>query len=369
MTDFATPSFAATRAEFAKIVGDMIADMTLTFPDYAAKWEPWSIERLDSGTHREYVDKIDALFMHCRTICMLNVDFIQNTDDALFAEPNRAEFLPGVDFGILYNCVGIGAATKEAFWRYIQLILVLVEREQSTEVLHTSIADAAEELHAMFLNRAEDREDTPRKNTTPEPELADQAKEATPPTGLDPKFLDGKLGRIAQSIAGQLGGDFADLAGDLSANPGDIAGFMARLMRNPAKISALVKTVSGKLTEQVGNGNITTDELMAETSQFMSQMGGAGFGGSGDGAMPGGANFGDILGGLMQTMGAGGGLREDGESKRNKLTWKEKVKLRTEKKRAAANSMGNLPALSDEMLISAFEDIKPAKKAGTKSGK
>jgi hypothetical protein len=45
------------------------------------------------------------------------------------------------------------------------------------------------------------------------------------------------------------------------------------------------------------------------------------------------------------------------------------VKLRTEKKRAAANSMGNLPALSDEMLISAFEDIKPAKKAGTKSGK
>jgi hypothetical protein len=179
--------------------------------------------------------------------------------------------------------------------------------------------------------------------------------------------MDGKLGALARDVADEIGGEFADMMG--GAECANISEVMQKLMKNPAKLASLVQTVSSKLNDKVGSGDISNDELMREAAQFMKGMG-AGAGGAE------GAPFQDIMKTVTQAMSGMGGLRPPAPSAAapgappvaNK--WSDKVKQRAATKKAvdALKAIAPAPAAPavtdaalDDILVAALADsVGPA---------
>ena len=85
-------------------------------------------------------------------------------------------------------------------------------------------------------------------------------------------LFDGKIGALAKEMAEDIAEDFKDVLGndiDNVTNPQDV---IKQLMKNPAKISKLIKTVSSKLDTKMKDGSISKDEIMKEAGDMMSQM-------------------------------------------------------------------------------------------------
>jgi hypothetical protein len=348
---------------FIKIVTDMTADLSATFPEKAHLWDKWTSVKLDELPHRVYVQETETLFEFCRNVCAEHFFSILYQDADLFDAPGRAEFLPGVDFADLFHCEGVSDNTRAALWNYIRLIAFTVAGDLgglAGDDMGSKLADAAREIETFFATQ---------KSTEPIPATAAAGPAGVPePAGP----MDGKLGALARDVADEIGGEFADMMG--GAECANISDVMQKLMKNPAKLASLVQTVSSKLNDKVGSGDISNDELMREAAQFMKGMG-AGADGMG------GAPFQDIMKTVTQAMagmGGLGGLRPSAPPAApgappaavcaNK--WSDKVKQRAATKKAvealkaiapAAHAPAMTDAALDDILVAALADsVGPA---------
>jgi hypothetical protein len=361
--DAATAAAApeTTPDAFIKIVTDMTADLSATFPEKAHLWEKWTAAKMDELPHRVYVTETATLFEFCRNVCAEHFFSILYQDADLFDAPGRAEFLPGVDFADLFHCAGVSDNTRAALWNYIRLVAFTVAGDLgglAGDDMGSKLADAAREIETFFA--------TQKQSDTP------VAAAAAGPVGVPEPAgpMDGKLGALARDVADEIGGEFADMMG--GAECANISDVMQRLMKNPAKLASLVQTVSSKLNDKVGAGDISNDELMREAAQFMKGMG-AGAGGAD------GAPFQDIMKTVTQAMagmGGMGGLRPPAPPAAapgvapvaNK--WSDKVKQRAATKKAvealkaiapAAPAPAMTDAALDDILIAALADsVGPA---------
>ena len=270
---------------FKSIIMDMTVDLTTTFPEYSYLWEKWSDPQISD-------QDIQSLFGYCSTVFPERFfDILYQTEEifAVTSETNTM-FLPGVEFKLLFNCVGVSEKTVKAMWKYLQLIMFTVvgsmqdkskfgdamnlfENVDDSE-LQTKMSDAISSMSDFFQNINLDNE------TSQQPEDEDQSPKPNPfniPNAEDlhghiKGMLDGKIGALAKEMAEEISQDMADILGEDGANIKSTQDVLKTLMQNPKKITGLIKTVGDKLNQKISSGEISQEELMKEASNMIGKM-------------------------------------------------------------------------------------------------
>jgi hypothetical protein len=81
-------------------------------------------------------------------------------------------------------------------------------------------------------------------------------------------ILNGKIGKLAKEIAEETA---ADLNLDME-NETSMKGVFQQLLKNPGKLSGIIKTVGSKLDSKLKSGELKESEIMQEASELMAKM-------------------------------------------------------------------------------------------------
>lgn len=107
---------------FATILTDFTNDLSLVYPEFGFLWSKWN--------HCQEPTEIRNVYEYCMSIYPERFfDIIYKNSDIFDVEksPNmNVSFLPGVNFRFLYHAEGVSDKTREAIWRYLQLVLMTV---------------------------------------------------------------------------------------------------------------------------------------------------------------------------------------------------------------------------------------------------
>jgi len=300
------------------IIADFTRDLTTTFPEYAYLWEKWTTQPLDTNELKELQEYFS------KTMPERFFDILyQNEDIFLPTSEVNTFFLPNVEFKLLYNCENITANTKNAIWKYLQLILFTLTSSMKDKTpfgesmdlfngideteLQSKITEAISGIGDFFKNiplskasseakaeaegesEAKGSEDD-LKNSESESEAKAKAtdegsseakKDFKMPNSKNifdnlKKMFDGKIGKMASELANEMTDEFKELFGeDESVDSNDM---FKKLMKDPKKLMSLVQKVSTKVKSKFQSGEVNQDEMMKEATEFMKQfkdMGGA----------------------------------------------------------------------------------------------
>ena len=170
-------------------------------------------------------------------------------------------------------------------------------------------------------------------------------------------ILNGKIGKLAKEIAEETA---ADLNLDME-NETSMKGVFQQLLKNPSKLSGIIKTVGSKLDSKLKSGELKESEIMQEASGLMSKMK----------SMPGMNNLASMLSKMGMNMpggmggGAGGGKVNFGamQSQLNRnmkqAQMRERLLKKVQDKQAAAAAAASLQSGATTAVFQAGE--KPAK--------
>lgn len=86
------------------------------------------------------------------------------------------------------------------------------------------------------------------------------------------ELFNGKIGKLAKELAEDLGEDFAATLGEDMKDAKSTQEVLAKLMKDPQKVSGLVKTVGDKLNQKMAAGDISREDIMKEASEMMKKM-------------------------------------------------------------------------------------------------
>ena len=335
---------------FQTILFDMTNDLSNTFPEYAYLWEKWTKKEVSE-------DEVRSVYQHCLKVYPERFFDILYQKSDLFDLKKEANtlFLPGVEFKLLFHCPGIGDKTQKIMWKYLQLILFTIAGNIQDKSLfgdamnlfknldesefQSKLSDAMDGMADFFQNLAgeQDEDDAEAdadekfaetfqemnnefekfmKNSEAKPEDPRPSftfdKESIPNAselhGHIKSLFDGKIGNLAKELAEEISQDMSDLLGKDTGmkSTGDV---LRSMMKEPGKITGLIKTVTDKLQQKMNSGEISQEELMEEASGIIGKMGGlgglGGLGGAGAGAGDGmdlQSMMKEMMGGDIQTM-------------------------------------------------------------------
>ena len=328
-------------ANFATVIGDFTSDLATTFPEYSDTWKGMSSKMNET--------ELETLYKFCMNVYPERFFDILYQNSDIFSENDESNthFLPNMDFKLLYNSEGVTDNMQKSIWKYLQLVLFTViggikdkstfgdsmnafegiDEDELQEKMNETMSgltdffknmdtdNTSENENADDSNSSEGTSMPPNMNGIPDMEnMQDHLK----------SLFNGKIGSLAKEMADEISGEFEDILGDgnENANPQDI---IKNLMKNPAKIMGLMKTVGGKLDEKLKNGDISREEIMKEAGDLLGKMkessGGdeftemfakmaKGMGGAGMGDMfakmakgMGGAGMGDMISKMANGMG------------------------------------------------------------------
>lgn len=302
--------------KFRSTMVDFARDLTATFPEYAASWSKWLEPEVE----------MDSLLQHCLAVYPERFFDILNQNADIFAHDSDVNtmFLPGVEFKALFHCEGITDKTRESLWKYLQVILFMLVGSihdksdfgpsmnlfdgVSEEELQDKLKDVMESL-GTFFNKASDSEagkgeedDNFEKafsaffggesaSTNDQPTTEDAAessddeddpfkKKTSFPSIPKPEeihkhlmeLFNGKIGKLAKELAEDLGEDFAATLGEDMKDAKSTQEVLSKLMKDPKKVSGLVKTVGDKLNQKMAAGDISREDIMKEASDMMKKM-------------------------------------------------------------------------------------------------
>lgn len=300
--------------EFQTIILDFLRDIDCSFPEYREVLEKYL------GYSHEMKPMPDELYIelysHCREVYPVKFFDILYKNESLFAapaatdapapdaesEPAPLEFLPGVDFREIWVTEDITSNTKDIIWKYLQLILFSIVNNLSDmgsfgdtaklfeaiddNELKTKLEEVIGEMGSMFGNNAdgsassgaEGMDESFKKAT----EFMNEAfsgsagASGTAPPMPDASsihehlssILNGKIGMLAKEIAEETA---ADLNLNME-NETSMKGVFQQLLKNPSKLSGIIKTVGSKLDSKLKSGELKESEIMQEASELMSKM-------------------------------------------------------------------------------------------------
>ena len=309
--------------EFQTIILDFLRDIDCSFPEYREVLAPYL------GYSHEMKPMPDELYIelysHCREIYPVKFFDILYKNETLFSQaqastpdapsaPTSVEFLPGVDFRDVWATEDITENTKDIIWKYLQLILFSIVNNLSDmgsfgdtaklfeaiddSELKTKLEEVIGEMGDMFGNAAGGAGGAGGQNTEGLDETFKKASEfmneafagaaaagAGTGTGAGPTstppipdassihehlsgILNGKIGKLAKEIAEETA---ADLNLDME-NETSMKGIFQQLLKNPSKLSGIIKSVGSKLDSKLKSGELKESEIMQEASELMSKM-------------------------------------------------------------------------------------------------
>ena len=317
-----------TPDNFISIIRDFTTDLSRTFPEYKYLWTKW--ESLETSN----VD-YDDLYKYCLTVYPERFFDILYQNDEIFNDVTTTEtpdkvpvntlFLPYVDFRLLFQVDDISELTKKTIWKYLQLIMVTIMSGIEDKSLfgnsanlfdgidegdlHSKLAETIGSLSDFFKSSGIDGENIPEFKSMFEnmnmPDISGIDTSSIPnPDDLNDhikNLFGGKIGSLAKELAEELSEDVMEMFG----GKGDeelksTQDILKKIMRNPAKMMELLKTVSSKIDKKMKNGEISQTEIMKEAGDIMGKMK----------EMGGGKEFQDMMRNMTKGM-AGKGTKFD----------------------------------------------------------
>lgn len=327
---------------FKKIITDFISNFLTSFPEYRDGMIcAMQIKGGASYANHDQItdDAVAHLFTHCQTVYPERFFDIlyQNENifspDATVSNDVVVEFLPGVDFRMVWNLSDITDTTKERIWKHLQLITFAIVNGMSPQnnlsfgdtakmfeainedELRVKLEETMANLQSMFEGSSGSAAPTnpdagptsgENNDTDSSRPIPDAEKMHEHLSGL----LDGKIGSLAKEIAEET---VKELDIDVSEET-SVSGVFQKLMKNPGKLAGIVKKVGEKLDKKMKSGDIKESELFKEASDFMSKMKGSGGVGKGKGGM---GDIAQLLKSMNLNMGDLGGLGGGGKAKVN----------------------------------------------------
>lgn len=320
--------------EFHKLLKDFVHDLLNSFPEYNNKIGEemlylYNTEIDDNEESQKCNELTTKVYKYCGKIFPERFfDILYKNEDIFTEESNvNTMFYPNIDFKDLW-LEDISDATKEILWKYLQLTLFTVVNSMENvshfgdtaklfEAINESdlqkkVAETFEGFSSMFKldssgvnldgfdlsgnqdfsdhlekmteglseefkNMAsggehgkEEEEGHEGENKTGKPaNIEDFVNNMPNPEELQDHIktmLDGKLGRLAQDIA-------AETVVDMDFNESeDIGNVFEKMVKNPAKLLNLVKTIGTKIDEKIKSGELKESELMCEATELMNKM-------------------------------------------------------------------------------------------------
>ena len=333
---------------FRVLVSDFTRDLSVAFPEYSHMWDKW-------GNEDTTDEDLEKLFDFCSKVYPARFFDILYQNEEIFVEGSDQDvyFFPNMSFRLIFNSEGLSENSKKIIWKYLQLMLFTVvgsldnknEFGETAELfagideneLQTKLNETMQNLTGFFENIPTTDSST---NEGEKQESNEGEKQESNEGGSDPfanmfknmpnikgmpdisnlqdtlkTLFDGKIGALAKEMAEEIADDFKDVLGndmDNTTNPQDV---IKKLMKNPAKISKLIKTVSSKLDTKMKDGSISKDEIMKEAGDMMSQMK----------QMGGMDNMKEMFETMSKSMGLGKGAKFD-KNKMNQMLKREENK-------------------------------------------
>jgi hypothetical protein len=367
--------------EFAKVIKDFVGDLKTTFPEYESLIGKWWKDKSTFNYIENEEERTKAIEAAETTSTKLVFTFCQKKlpprffdilykNEDIFKEEYEGdtEFLPHIHFKNLWQ-FEISQTTRDTIWKYLQLILFsIVGSLNNKEAFGDSaklfeainqdefknkLEETLEQMQSIFDmsgNFGENVEGSENNGGAFNMEDMPNANDIhNHITGM----LDGKLGQLAKEIAEETA---EDLNMDME-NVTDMKDVFQKLVKNPAKLMGLVKSVGDKLDSKIKSGDIKESELIAEATEMMNKMKN----------MPGMGNIQTMLNkmGMGNLSGLGGkvntGAMESELNKRMKTAkMKERMKAKAEanlKSKIESEVMranANQQAVSEEELLKIF---------------
>jgi hypothetical protein len=291
--------------EFKKIVVDMTQDILLTFPEQRANISSDLLKVISGTDEADNETALIAVQAHCKRVYPEKFFDILYQNTTLF--DSAIEFLPGIDFHLLWQDANISVKTRETIWKYLQLVLFTIisgvtDRESfgssaklfeaiNEDEFRKKLEETIGQMHNIFS-----RPSAAGDNGVPPCTSADAAGDnGVPPctsaagdNGVPPcpginlddlpdpqdihdhvtGMMGGKLGSLAREIAEETA---ADLNIDME-NTDSVNDIFQRLMKNPTKLMSLIKNVGTKLDTKMKSGDIKESDLLKEASEIMQKM-------------------------------------------------------------------------------------------------
>ena len=257
---------------FQAIVKDMVGDLLISFPELEATLDEDLRAVREGGAGVEAsVERIKA---HCTTVFPKKFFDILYENPSMFdVEDDSCMFLPKVDYAVLWR-ENLSDSTRKTIWRYLQLLLFSSVANVSDK---SSFGEAANLFSAIndeeFKTKLEETMagmkslfgDSEGEN--PEGPSLPDAEEIHAHVS---EMMEGKLGSLAKDIAAETLNDMGEeFHGEDGASVEDV---FARLIRNPAKLMEMIKSVGAKLDEKIKSGEIKESELLEEASGILKNM-------------------------------------------------------------------------------------------------
>ena len=364
--------------EFVKVIRDFVGDLKETFPEYIPFIDKWWKSKEYYNFIEEEDDRIKAYEKSEKKSAKLLFDFCKKKlpprffdilyqNDTMFKEESEldTEFFPKIHFKNLWQC-DITDKTRETIWKYLQLMLFAVVGSLDNK-------DAFGDTAKLFEAINEDEFKTKLQETLSQmQDLFDESGNPTENVGAGLNqgdlpnaeqinehitgMLDGKIGQLAKEIA-------EETAANLNMNldgATDMKDVFNQLVKNPAQLMGLIKTVGNKLDTKLKSGELKESEMIEEATEIMNKMKN----------MPGMGNIQSML----SKMGMGGGKVNTGamEAQMNQRLKMAKTKERI-KAKAQANALKKQmeqqqqqhvkpKQVTDEELIKIFESSEKAEK-------
>jgi len=272
--------------EFKKIIIDMTKDILISFPEQEANLHK-ELKNLVFEEDKDTLEQsLNYVFVYCKSFYPSKFFDILYQNNTLF-ESDESEYLPGVNFKILWN-ENISDKTRETIWKYLQLVLFTIVSSISDG---NNFGDTAKLFEAINENEFKAKlEDTIKQmqslfgeeKKSAEGAAAEGDAEGEKKEGInlddlpDPNeihehvtnMMNGKLGKLAREIAEETAADL-DINMENAESINDV---FKRLIHNPTKLLSLVKNVGSKLDEKIKAGDMKESELLEEASELMKKM-------------------------------------------------------------------------------------------------
>jgi len=317
---------------FSTILTDFTNDLSLVYPEFSFLWSKWN--------RCQDTNEIRNVYEYCISIFPERFfDIIYKNADIFDVEKStnmNVSFLPGVNFRLLYHADGVSDKTREAIWRYLQLVLMTVlgsvnksadfgktanlfEAMDENE-LQEKLTATMQEIGDFFTNFAdkENAEGTENEcgeggkgaegastnefkktmesmfegcfQAEPDNNEEDEEDESRR-GGFDPKkmfgsmpnpetihnhlkgLLDGKLGKMAKEFTEEFTGELEGMfEGGAESDGKTSKDIMMEIIKNPQKMVAIFKKLAQKLQDKMKNGEISEEDLMKEMTELMEKM-------------------------------------------------------------------------------------------------
>ena len=140
--------------DFKKIVKDFTKDLLLSFPELKDTLHEDIVNSVTSGTE----ESIKNVYDHCKKIYPERFfDILYENEDLFTNEEVSAEFLPGLDFKMLWK-EELTDKTRECIWKYLQLILFTVAGNLTS---NESFGDTGKLFEAIDENELKSKLEVP----------------------------------------------------------------------------------------------------------------------------------------------------------------------------------------------------------------